>query len=118
VLTASGGPEEAKRLLDVAAELRVAALRGAVPVFEQSSYAMHRGEFDEETLFGNDYSSSSGDLRDDETRFVWGTMTLPEVMALSPSPMELASMLWGAVEAFVTTEKLKAPRGRAKAARP
>ena len=108
VLTVSGGPDEAKRLLDVAVELRVAALRGAVPVFEQSSYAMHHGEFDEETLFGNEYTS--GDLSDDETRFVWATMTMPEVMALSPSPVELASMLWGAVEAFVTTAKLQAPR--------
>ena len=116
VLTVSGGPDEAKRLLDVAVELRVAALRGAVPVFEQSSYAMHHGEFDEETLFGNEYTS--GDLSDDETRFVWATMTMPEVMALSPSPVELASMLWGAVEAFVTTDKLQAPRSRSKAARP
>ena len=37
--------------------------------------------------------------------------------ASDPSPAELASMLWGAVEAFVTTEKLNAPRGRAKATR-
>jgi hypothetical protein len=42
---------------------------------------------------------------------------MPEVMALSPSPVELASMLWGAVEALVTVDKLKAPRGRPKAMR-
>src|SRR5690606_31662245 len=74
-LEITGDIAAARSLLDVAAELRVAALRGAVPLFEAASHDLHRyGALDEDLLFGGDFVR--GDMSDDETRFVWGAATI------------------------------------------
>ena len=102
-----GDVAAAMALLEVAGELRVAALRGAVPIFESTSEQLYRtGVLDEDELFGNDHTS--GDMVDAETRFVWGTVTLAEILELRPSPADLAALLWGAIDAFISIEKLGA----------
>jgi hypothetical protein len=111
-LTVAGGVDAARSLLEAAAELRVAALRGAVPLFETASKVLYdTGALDEDQLFGNDFFG--GDMSDDHTRFVWGSATLTEIEALRPSPATLASMLWGSVARFVDVSSVSRPRKRA-----
>jgi exodeoxyribonuclease V gamma subunit len=90
-------------LLRTAAELRVAALSVAVPVFEQTTKTLYeRNHVDEDELVGSDYST--GDLSDVANRFVWGDLSVSELTAMSPSPQDLANSLWGAVEAFAAVD--------------
>jgi hypothetical protein len=113
LLRVVGDVSAATALLEVAAELRVAALRGAVPIFEAASELLHRtGVLDEDVLFGSEYDG--GDMADLDTRFVWGAVTMAEILDLQPSVAELAAMVWGSVDAFVSIDKLDpAPARRA-----
>lgn len=96
------GVTDARRLLEVAAELHLAARRAAVPLFEEASRKLHaNGYLDEETLRGNDLVPGSGDLADADTGFVWRSVPVADILALQPSPADYARLLWGAVDAFV-----------------
>ena len=97
---AAGDPfAAAMSLLETAAELRVAALTGAVPLFEETSKTLHgKGFIDEEILLGNGFVP--GDMGDAHTQFVWGSVTTAEMLRLTPTPLALARMLWGAVHWF------------------
>jgi hypothetical protein len=107
VLTVVGDPTTAAALLDVAAEFRVAALRSAVPLFEETSRLFHTNRFvDEDKLFGNDFKQ--GDLGDDDTGFVWGSSTMADVLACEPSFGDLADLLWGAIACVVKPHEVKA----------
>lgn len=101
----------AAALLDMAAELRVAALRSAVPLFEETSRTFHEHRFvDEEKLFGSDYTP--GDLGDDDTGFVWGAATVSDVLTCEPSFSDLADALWSSVSAFARVDALTPRRAR------
>jgi exodeoxyribonuclease V gamma subunit len=91
----------AHALLETAAELRVAALSGPLPLFETTTQTLFEtGVLDEEALVGTEFRG--GDLDDDGNRFVWGDVAVAELAALEPSPRQLAQALWGAVDAFVS----------------
>jgi hypothetical protein len=93
----------ARALLETAAELRVAALAGAVPVFETTTRTLYdKGFIDEDEFVGNDYRM--GDLTDVSNHFVWGDISVGEVTTLSPSPKALADRIWGAIHALVSLE--------------
>ena len=96
-VTAADPLAAARTLLETAAEFHVAALRGAVPVFETIDAD------DSTTMASSTRTSSSartiatGDLDDAGNRFVWGDITVGELIALSPSPADLAQSIWGAI---------------------
>ena len=93
----------ARRLLETAADLRVAALSGAVPVFETTTQTVYeKGFIDEDELVGTDYRR--GDLADASNHFVWGDISVGEMTMLSPSPKELAERIWGAIHALASFE--------------
>ena len=99
----------AMSLLETAAELRFAALQGAVPLFEESSQELFTtGFIDEELLLGNQFKR--GDMGDPHTQFVWGGVTTAEMLRLMPSPLVLARMVWGAVTWFASVEKVETPK--------
>jgi len=92
------GLAEAQRLLDAAATVRVAALSGAVPLFEEASRALYETRvLDDELLVGSDYQR--GDLDDLDTGFVWAGATSADVLRLGPRAW--ADRLWGAIDDFV-----------------
>jgi len=94
----------AMNLLETAAEFRVAALTGAVPLFEEMSKDLHSNGFiDEETLLGNGFVP--GDMGDPHTRFVWGSVTTAEMLRLTPTPLMLARMMWSAVYGLASITK-------------
>ena len=104
-VTAADPPAAARALLETAAELRVAALRGAVPVFELTTRTLyHDGFIDEDELVGTEYRN--GDLDDASNHFVWGDITVGELLALSPSPGDLAGRIWGAIHALTSLDKV------------
>ena len=73
-VVADDPPAAARALLQAAAELRVAALRGAVPVFERTTRTLYEsGYIDEDELVGTDYRR--GDLTDPSNHFVWGDVS-------------------------------------------
>ncbi len=93
----------ARRLLETAADLRVAALSGAVPVFETTTRTVYeKGFIDEDELVGTDHRF--GDLADASNHFVWGDISVGEMTMLSPSPKELADRIWGAINALASFE--------------
>jgi hypothetical protein len=102
-VTAADPQAAARRLLETAAELRVAALSGAVPVFETTTRTVYeKGFIDEDELIGSDFRT--GDLTDANNHFVWGDISVGEMTMLSPSPKELADRIWGAIHALATFE--------------
>jgi hypothetical protein len=102
-VTAADPQAAARRLLETAAELRVAALSGAVPVFETTTRTVYeKGFIDEDELLGSDFRT--GDLTDASNHFVWGDISVGEMTMLSPSPKELADRIWGAIHALATFE--------------
>ena len=104
-VVADDPPVAARALLEAAAEVRVAALRGAVPVFERTTRTLHEsGYIDEDELVGTDYRR--GDLTDPSNHFVWGDVSVSELMAVEPSPADLAVHVWGAVNALVDVAKV------------
>jgi exodeoxyribonuclease V gamma subunit len=93
----------ARTLLETAADLRVAALSGAVPVFEATTRTVYdKGFVDEDELVGTDFRK--GDLADPSNHFVWGDISVGEISALSPSPKQLADRIWGAIHALASLE--------------
>ena len=104
-VTAADPQGAARTLLETAAELHVAALSGAVPVFETSTRTLYdKGFVDEDELVGTDFRT--GDLDDASNHFVWGDITVGELTALSPAPEALAHRIWGAIHAFASVEKV------------
>lgn len=104
-VTADDPVSAARRLLEVAAELRVAAFRGAVPVFERTTRQLFDDGFiDEEVLIGNDFRR--GDLDEPSNHFLWGDVTVAELGSLQPAPLELAVALWGAIAALMSITKV------------
>jgi exodeoxyribonuclease V gamma subunit len=109
-ITADDPLKAARQLLESAAELHVAAVRGAVPVFEQTSRGLHiDGVIDEELLIGDEFHT--GELAEPENQFVWGDITGSELLTMTPSPRLLAELIWGSIEALTTMTKLD-DRGR------
>jgi exodeoxyribonuclease V gamma subunit len=95
----------ARALLQAAADLRVAALCSAVPVFERTTRTLYdSGYIDEDELVGTEYRR--GDLSDLSNHFVWGEVSVAELMAVEPSPRDLAVHLWGTVAAFAAIAKV------------
>ena len=83
----------------------MAALRSAVPVFELTTKTLFdAGYIEEEELLGSDFRR--GDLDDIANHFVWGDVSLTELIALSPSPGALAEQLWGSIHAFADITKV------------
>ena len=79
----------------------VAALRGAVPVFETTTRRLYDDGFvDEDELVGTDYRRRRP--RRCHQHFVWGDITVGELIALSPSPAELAQAIWGSIHALAS----------------
>ncbi len=104
-VVADDPPDAARAVLQAAAELRVAALRSAVPVFERTTRTLYEsGYIDEDELVGTDYRR--GDLTDPSNHFVWGEVSVAELMAIEPSPHDLAVHLWGAISALVKIAKV------------
>ncbi|HET9546930.1 MAG TPA: hypothetical protein VFO97_03800, partial [Desertimonas sp.] len=104
-VTAADPPVAARAVLESAAALHRSALRGAVPVFETTTRRLYDDGFvDEDELDGTDYRR--GDLDDAPNSFVWGTITVGELMALSPSPAELAQAIWGSIHALASVDKV------------
>ena len=104
-VVAADPTEAARGVLQAAADLRVAALCGAVPVFERTTRTLYDfGYIDEDELVGTDYRR--GDLSDLTNHFVWGEISVAELIALDPSPRDLAVHLWGSVFAFAKIVKV------------
>ena len=104
-IVADDPPAAARALLQAAAELRVAALCSAVPVFERTTRTLFdSGYIDEDELVGTDYRR--GDLADASNHFVWGEVSVAELMAVEPSPHDLAVHLWGAIAALAKITKV------------
>jgi hypothetical protein len=104
-VVADDPPAAARALLVAAAELRVAALGGAVPVFETTTRTLYESRYiDEDELVGTDYRR--GDLADASNHFIWGDVSVAELMAVEPSPLALADHLWGAITALATIAKV------------
>jgi exodeoxyribonuclease V gamma subunit len=104
-VVADDPPAAALALLVAAAELRVAVLGGAVPVFETTTRTLYESRYiDEDELVGTDYRR--GDLADASNHFIWGDVSVAELMAVEPSPLALADHLWGAITALATIAKV------------
>jgi hypothetical protein len=91
----------ARRLLDVLAGFYLTALSHAVPLFERTSQQLHAGRFLDESLLGPT-AYGTGDLDDTDVAFVWADVPLADLLAMSPSPLEVADRLWGAVGQFTS----------------
>ena len=51
---------------------------------------------------------ATGDLDDAANGFVWGDITVGELIALSPSPADLAQSIWGSIHGLASVDKVGA----------
>lgn len=94
------GVVEAKALLDTALDLRLDALRRRLPLFEKTSWCLHRtGLINDDDLYGSDYTYGA-DLTDEHAAFVWEGITPDDLERHDPSIRQLASRLWRTVDTF------------------
>jgi hypothetical protein len=74
-------------------------------VFEQTTRTLHEKRYASEDEFvGSEYHT--GDLSDSANQFVWGDISVGELMSLDPSPIVLADSIWGAITAFASIDPI------------